>query len=426
MSRRKVATVWCRKRFDISWIDLAAGAITSVFRRDPARYQKEIERAWASRERSLFACLSVRSGWDLLLTELDLPAGSEVLMSAMTIPDMADIVTAHGLVPVPLELDPSLAAPSPETLRQAITPQSKIVLIAHLFGNRIDLQPHIAIAREHRLLFLEDCAQAYAGPEFAGHAQADASMFSFGNIKTATALGGGVFHLRDKILRDSILERQSAYPRQPQGYYLQRVLKYAGLKCLSTYVVFGLFVRTCRLLGINPSQMLNSSVRGFAATSGLERFRQQPCAGLLSLLARRLKHPRPWRIERQQQLGRRLLDKIQPVVNCPGDGADYHHFWVFPVLADDPSELIAVLAQAGFDATQGESMRIIAKPEDAPAMEPDASRELLKRMVYVPMYPELSDRAIDKLADVLLRYFMEHPLEPTTRSEPALQTSDRE
>ena len=192
--------MWCRKRIDIAWSDLAAGIFGSLFSRDPAVYEQAIEKAWPAGDRAIFPCLSVRSGWDLLLTALDLPAGSEVLMSAMTIPDMAGIAQAHGLVPVPLELDPALAAPTPETLRQAITPRSRIVLIAHLFGNRIDLNPHIAIAREHNLLFIEDCAQAYAGPQFAGHREADVSMFSFGTIKTATALGGGVLHLRDREL----------------------------------------------------------------------------------------------------------------------------------------------------------------------------------------------------------------------------------
>ena len=44
------------------------------------------------------ATLSVRSGLDLMLQALALPRGSEVLMSAVTIADMAAVVAAHGLV----------------------------------------------------------------------------------------------------------------------------------------------------------------------------------------------------------------------------------------------------------------------------------------------------------------------------------------
>ena len=401
--------MWSRKRIDIGANDLAAGVLASLFRRDPRPQHEAIQKAWPAADRSILACLSVRSGWDLLLSELNLPAGSEVLMSAMTIPDMAQIVTAHGLVPVPLELEPSLAAPSPETLRRAITPRTRIALIAHLFGNRVDLNPHIAIAREHDLMFLEDCAQAYAGPNFTGHADADISMFSFGTIKTSTALGGGIFQIRDAGLCRRLAERQAKYPTQPAGKYFQRVLKYAGLKLLSTYPVFALFVRICRWAGIDRNQMLNRSVRGFESSEGVERFRFQPSAPLLAVLARRLQHPRSERLERQQALGRRLLEALEPNACCPGSGAEYHHFWVFPVLADEPGELMKVLADAGFDTTQGESMRIIDKPADSPAIEPVVSRDLLRRMVYVPMYPELTEKAVDRLAEVLLRYFEEHP-----------------
>ena len=48
------------------------------------------------------ACLSVRSGFDLLLAALDLPPKSEVLITALTIPDMVRIIKDHDLVPVPL------------------------------------------------------------------------------------------------------------------------------------------------------------------------------------------------------------------------------------------------------------------------------------------------------------------------------------
>ena len=45
------------------------------------------------------------TGFDLLLQTLKLPAGSEILCSAITIPDMIYLVRHHGLVPVPVDLD---------------------------------------------------------------------------------------------------------------------------------------------------------------------------------------------------------------------------------------------------------------------------------------------------------------------------------
>jgi hypothetical protein len=46
----------------------------------------------------------------------------------------------------------------------------------------------VAVAKRHKLFVFEDCAQAFTGPEYTGHAETDAAMFSFGSIKTATAI----------------------------------------------------------------------------------------------------------------------------------------------------------------------------------------------------------------------------------------------
>ena len=81
------------------------------------------------------------------------------------------------------------------------------------------------------------------------------------------------------------------------------------------------------------------------------------------------------------------------------------------------------LAEAGFDATQGDSMRIIEKPLGSPAIEPERARDLLERMVYVPMYPELTISAVEKMAKTLLQFFQKHPnrkpLPPTEPEQPA-------
>jgi len=78
-------------------------------------------------------CLSVRSGFDALLAALALPAGAEVLTSALTIRDMTRIIEAHGLVPVPVDLDMRRLAVRPEDLARAATPRTRAV---NGFGTR--------------------------------------------------------------------------------------------------------------------------------------------------------------------------------------------------------------------------------------------------------------------------------------------------
>ena len=153
----------------------------------------------------------------LLLASLDLPPKSEVLITALTIPDMVRIIKDHDLVPVPLDLDLDTMGPQLDVLRRAITPATKAIVVAHLFGGRVPMEPILALAREHGLLVIEDCAQAYTGSEFRGHAEADASMFSFGPIKTATALGGAVIRVRDDRLLDRMRRCTRPIPCRAAG-----------------------------------------------------------------------------------------------------------------------------------------------------------------------------------------------------------------
>ena len=114
------------------------------------------------------ACLSVRSGLDLLLAALELPAGAEVLYSAITIPDMAQVSREHGLVPVPVDLVGSDLRVDVDSLRRAISPRSRVLVVAHLFGARPDLTEVLAVARDADLFVVEDCAQAWCGPAYRG------------------------------------------------------------------------------------------------------------------------------------------------------------------------------------------------------------------------------------------------------------------
>jgi dTDP-4-amino-4,6-dideoxygalactose transaminase len=258
--------MWSRKRFDIGWLDLLDGLLGCAACWDREEAQARVEQLWSEQHDAL-ACLSVRSGWDLLLTAANFPPGSEVLVSAVTIPDMAKIAELHGLTIVPLDVDPCTMLPKPEQVASAVTERTKAVLIAHLFGTSAALDEHIEVARRHGLLFVEDCAQAFRGPSFTGHPQADASMFSFGTIKSCTALGGGLLRVRSPELLVRMRELQAAYPVQSRAAYLRRIVKYMGLKAASYRGTFRALIGLLRLAGRDFDRALNNSIRGFPAGS---------------------------------------------------------------------------------------------------------------------------------------------------------------
>src|SRR5450759_432681 len=156
-------TLQSRHRLDIRLRHFAYALVAGVWAREPERLSKRLETGW-SRAGEGLACRSVRSGFHLLLDSLALPAGTEVLVSAVTHPDMVRILEAHGLVAVPVDLDIATLAPRLDLAERLVTPRTSAMLVAHLFGGRVDMNPLADFAKGHRLLLWEDCAQAFTGP----------------------------------------------------------------------------------------------------------------------------------------------------------------------------------------------------------------------------------------------------------------------
>lgn len=391
--------MWPRKRLDIGWSDLAFALRACLTSGDPSVAARAAALAFCDDGNSL-TCLSVRSGFDLFLATAKLPAGSEVLVSAITIPDMVRIIEQHGLVPVPLDVDPVTGVPAVAEIVRATTPATKAVLIAHLFGAVPSLDQQIAAAHDRGLLFMEDCAQAFRGREFVGHPAADLSMFSFGTIKRATALGGGMLRVRDTKLHHRMRAQQATYSDQTRPEFLRRVLKYMLFKLLETRPVFTTLVATIRLLGRDHDRWVNSLVRGFPADRLFQLIRRRPSAPLLRLLERRLNSFNPAQEPVRMARGRRLAGALRETVSCPTAFESPHGFWVFPIDVDSPEPVRHMLLEQGFDSTQGQSM-IVVRPPDDQRDEPRQALELLQGLLLLPFYESLPDSELDRMAGVL-------------------------
>lgn len=393
--------MWVRKRLDFGWTDVAIGLVRSATPSTRASGQERLE-ATFSRLGDALACFSVRTGFDLLLGTLQFPPKSEILMSAMTIPDMARIVEHHGLVPVPVDLDVATLGPGADCLRRAISPASRAVVVAHLCGGRISIDPILAEARQHGMMVIEDCAQAFDGRGYTGDPEADVSMFSFGPIKTATALGGAMLRVRDPNLLGRMRARQTAYPIQKRRTYVCRLLKYAALRVLSRPVIYGLLLRVWQAMGRDYDRLVNGSVRGFPGDDFFARIRQQPSAALMAVLDRRLRTYDRGRLECRAGKGELLTRLLDPKVVCAGRAATPHNSWVFPILVENPADCIAALRQAGFDATQGHSMCVVPPPQDRTLLEARRAVAALAKIVYLPIYPEIPDEALEAMSRVVL------------------------
>lgn len=388
--------MWSRKRLEIDWRDLGYAMGATLIPGSGRRAEQRIGDTLPTSD-SRLVCLSVRTGFDLWLSALRLERGSEILVSEVTIPDMVTIIEAHGLAAVPIPVRKQTAFPDLDELDLLITPRTRAILVAHLFGGRIDLRCIVKFARRHGLMLIEDCAQAYRGPHWLGMPEADVSMFSFGSIKTQTALGGAVLRVANKTVAARMQALQQSYPAQSRWCFLRRVIKYSLLKRLEGRRTCGLLFRLCRWAGIDAAQLVTRSVRGFAGADILSAIRRRPSAGLVRLLARRLAGFNAEHLRARTKRGEYLLEQLQRLAFVPGtDGGESTH-WVFPVLVRDPELLVRRLHAAGFDTALAHSLTVVRRAADTN----QAGDHWLHHTVFLPCYPEMPEAEAARMCQVV-------------------------
>ena len=392
--------MWARTQLHIGWRDLVSGAMACLNPGEREVLAKRAEDYWSD-DRHTLATFSVRAGFDLLLQTLDLEHGDEIVFSAINVKGMAKIAKSHGLVTVPLDLDVAKLAPCPEQLERILTPRSKVLVVAHLFGAVLDLDAVFDVARRHGLVIVEDCAQAFDGQAYPGHPNADVSMFSFGPLKTATALGGGLIRLRDKQLADRMRETQRTYPIQSNKSHFKRVVKFCLFKFISLPAVFGFIYRVLRLLGRDYDDAIGEQVRNVAPQGSAKKYRRRPSAALLNLLVRRLYTFSEGELGALTERGSYLLSKLGSEVIVPGTVNPRHHFWLFPVIAKNPKRFIAELKERGYDSSGWLRSKAVAPPDDRQELRPNNAEQILHDLVFVPCYPSMSEKELAREAQAI-------------------------
>ena len=377
----------------IGWSDLVAAIAHSALPGNASSLQRQVEELWAP---NTVASLSVRSGLDAVLHVLAFPRGSEIVVSAITIPHVVDILLEHGLIPVPVDIDLATLAIDADDARSAITSKTKAILVAHLFGSRMPLDDVVVVAREHSLPLFEDCAQANDGSSWRGHADATVSMFSFGSIKRQTALGGGLLRFKDAALAEQVRQRQATYPRQSRSSYVKRVMTMVAIKTVAIRAVFNAFVGICRMRGVDHDRTLGTALRAFGKGDLFARLRQQPSVPLLRMLHRRLRQSAVKSVAERVAIVELVTSEF-PELDHPGADASHHSHWLFPMLTSQPVELMHELWARGFDATCGASNLVSVKAPEGRAVPVQAER-LMDEVLYLPLYPSSSAEEMRAMA----------------------------
>jgi len=142
---------------------------------------------------------------DAAVAALKLGKDDEVIMPTFTIISCASAITRLGAVPVLIDCDPRTWNMEPSAIEARITPKTKAIMVVHLYGLPVDMDPVMDIAKRHNLQIIEDAAemigQTYRGRPCGSFG--DLSTFSFYPNKHITTGEGGMIVTDD----DAFAER---------------------------------------------------------------------------------------------------------------------------------------------------------------------------------------------------------------------------
>jgi perosamine synthetase len=143
---------------------------------------------------------------DIAVHALRLEPGDEVIIPTFTIISCAAAVVRAGLVPVAVDCDPATWNMTVEAVEAAITPRTRAIMLVHIYGLPVDLEPILNLAREHGLRVIEDAAEMH-GQTYRGlpcGSFGDVSTFSFYPNKHVTTGEGGMILTNDDALADRL------------------------------------------------------------------------------------------------------------------------------------------------------------------------------------------------------------------------------
>ncbi len=138
----------------------------------------------------------------LALLALNIQEGDEIIVPTLTYVASVNAVIQAGAKPVFVDSLEKTWQIDPEDVRRKITPNTRAIMVVHLYGHPCDMQPIMEICKEYNLLLIEDCAEAFGTYYHDQHVGTfgDIATFSFYGNKTLTTGEGGMVTMKDKTI----------------------------------------------------------------------------------------------------------------------------------------------------------------------------------------------------------------------------------
>ncbi len=304
----------------------------------------------------------------LAMDALGLQPGDEVIVPTLTYVASVNTIAQLGAKPVFVDSIEATWQMDPQDILQKITPRTKAVMVVHLYGSPCDMDPIVALCKEHNLLLIEDCAEAvgtfYKGQHVGGFG--DVATFSFYGNKTITTGEGGMVACRDSDIMD-------------RAYHL-------------------------KTQGVSPDREYWHDVVGY-------NYRMTNICAAIGLAQLEGVHET---LKQKRRLAHRYQDKLKGLPLKTHDELvdTVHSFWMCSLVVDEAAHrdpLREALKSSGVETRPlfypAHTLPHYNHHESFPIAE-----SLSARGLNLPSWPDLSEGQIDAICACIRSYFLRHGL----------------
>ena len=313
------------------------------------------------------ACVGTGNGLDairLILLAYGIGKGDEVIVPANTFIATVLAITDVGATPVFVDADRKTYTIDPLLVEEKITLKTKAIIVVHLYGRAVDIEPICAIANRYKVKVIEDAAQAH-GAKVRGISVGklgDAAAFSFYPGKNLGALGDAGAVVTDDV---ELAERVRAFGNY--GSYQKYNHVYKG--CNSR---------------LDELQAAFLSVK----LRYLDRWNEQ---------RRRIAEIYNWKI----------VNSYVTLPQMPKDSSE-HVFHIYPVLVKDRDNFVKYLKECGIDTNVHYPIPIMEQKAYQEFSEQKdiypVTKQICAEEVSLPLYPGMTREQIERVVECVNQY----------------------
>lgn len=320
-------------------------------------------------------CASGTEAIYLALAAWDIGPGDEVLVVAHTAVPTISAISMTGATPVFVDIKASTYVMRESELEAKITAKTKAIVPVHIYGHMADMEAIMKVAAKHKIKVLEDVAQATGASYRGANAGTigDLGAFSFYPSKNLGAFGdgGAISTNSEAVYRKLLMLRNYG---QSKRYYHD-------------------------IIGINS------------------RLDEIQCA----ILGAQLPFVHQWN-ERRRQIAERYTTALKNIVVTPVEQSGCKHVYhLYVIQTPYRDELQQYLLERGVQCLihypipahlQQAYAYLGNKTGDLPTTE-----HVVKRILSLPMFPELSDEQVDKVIEGIVDFHKERGITESAQSK---------